>query len=86
MKRGGLGIPYPRLLVEREYNTYKAASEVLVGSLLGGNNFNYVAHKGCIHRASAERWKEWDFLETAALTRRKDLAYRAVSHCLQRAT
>ena len=44
MKHGGLGIPDPQFLVERVYNTYKAASEVLVGSFLGGTNFNYVVY------------------------------------------
>ena len=36
VKHGGLGIPYPRLFLERVTNTSKAASEVLVGSILGG--------------------------------------------------
>ena len=31
LKRGGLGITDPRLAAEFIYNTYKAASEVLVG-------------------------------------------------------
>ena len=71
MKRGGLGIPYPRLLVEREYNTYKAASEVLVGSLLGGSNLNYVAHKGYVCRERADGQKQREFSNKAALTRWK---------------
>ena len=44
MKQGGQGIPDPRLLVERAYNTSKAASEVLIGSLLGGSDLNYVVY------------------------------------------
>ena len=36
VKRRGLGILKPRLLAEHAYNTSKSASEVLVGSLLGG--------------------------------------------------
>ena len=50
-KYGGLGIPDPRLLAKRAYNTSKAASEVLVYSLLGGTGLNYIAHKGCVRRA-----------------------------------
>ena len=48
MEHGGLGIPYPRLLAYCVYNTSKASSEVLLGSLLGGTDFNYVARKGCV--------------------------------------
>ena len=40
VKRGGLGIPDPRILAERSYNTSKEASEVLVVSLLGGTDLN----------------------------------------------
>ena len=54
VKLRGLGIPDPGLSVEREYNTSKAPSEVLVGTLLGGTDLNYVAHKGCVRRASAD--------------------------------
>ena len=46
VKRGGLCIPDHRLSAEHAYNTSKAAREVLIGSILGGNNLNYVAHKG----------------------------------------
>ena len=42
VKCGGLGIPNPRLSAERAYSTSKAASKVLIGSLLGGTNLNYV--------------------------------------------
>ena len=52
VKCGGLGILYPQLSEERLYNTSRAASEVLVGSLLGGTDLNYVAHKVCEHSAS----------------------------------
>ena len=58
VKRGGLGIPDPRMLEERVYNTSKAASEVLVCSLLGGTDLNYVAHKGCVRRSSADGRKQ----------------------------
>ena len=44
-KHIGLGIPEPRLLLECAYNTSKSASEVLVGSIIGGNSLNYVSHK-----------------------------------------
>ena len=55
MKRGGLGIPEPHLLVERAYNTSKSSSEVLVGSLLGGTNLNYVVHKGPVRQILLSR-------------------------------
>ena len=57
VKHGGLGIPKPSLSVERAYNTSKAASKVLVGSLLGGTDLNYVVHKGCVRRDSVNRQK-----------------------------
>ena len=56
VKRGDLGIMDPRLSEECAYNTSKATNEVLVGSLLGGTNLNYVANRGCVHRASADGW------------------------------
>ena len=40
VKRGSLGIPDPRVLVEHVYNTSKVASEVIVGSLLGVTKLN----------------------------------------------
>ena len=58
VKHVGLGIPDPGLSEEHTYNTSKAASEVLVGSLLGGNNLNHVSHKGCVRRASADGRKQ----------------------------
>ena len=69
MKRGGLDTLDPRLLVECAYNTSKAFIAVLVVSLLGRTDLNYVAHKGCVHRESADRRKQRDFLEATALTR-----------------
>ena len=45
MKHSVLDISDPWMLAERAYNTSKAASEVLIGSLLGGTDLNYVAHK-----------------------------------------
>ena len=74
VNRGGLGIPDPRLLVERAYNTSKSASEVLIGSLLGGTDLNYVSNKGCVRRASADGQKQREFSETAALTLQKELS------------
>ena len=71
MKRRELGIPDPWLSAERAYNTSKAASEVLVVSLLGGTDLKYVAHKGCVFRASADGWKRREFLEKAALKDRR---------------
>ena len=78
IKRGGLGIPDPRLLAEHAYNTSKASSEVLVGLLLGGTDLNYVAHKVCVRRASDDGQKQWEFWETARLTIHKEQVYGAV--------
>ena len=86
MKHGGLSIPYPRLSIERAYNILKGAIEVLVSSLLGGTDLNYVLHKGCIHRASADRRNQRKISEKAALTRRKNLVDRAGMNHLQWAT
>ena len=74
MKHGGLGIPDPRLSSELAYNTSKSASEVLVGSLIGGTELNYVSHKGCIRRASADGQKQQELTDKAVLLRRKELA------------
>ena len=41
---GGLGIPDPRLSAESSYNTSKANSGELVGSILGGTELNYVGN------------------------------------------
>ena len=60
-KHVGLGIPEPRLLSECAHNTSKSASEVLIGSLIGGTSLNYVSHKECIHRASADGKKQRKF-------------------------
>ena len=84
MKRGGLGIRDPWLLEKRAYNTSKSDSEVLVVSLLGGIDLNYIAHKGYVRRLSADGQKHQDFLEKAALTRQKDMADMAVLNRLQR--
>ena len=75
VKRGGLDIPDLRLLVKSEYNTSKAASEVLVGSLLGGTDLNYVDIKACAHRLSADGRKQRKYLGISALTIRKDMVY-----------
>ena len=40
VKRGGLGIPDPRMSTERAYNTPKAYSNALVGSILGFIDLN----------------------------------------------
>ena len=71
VKHGGLGITDPRLMSERMYNNPKAASEFLVGSLLGDNNFNYIGHKGCVCRERADKQKQREFLDTVALERGK---------------
>ena len=73
MKCGGLGIPNPWLLEERENNISKVAIKVLVGSLLIVANLNCVAHKGCVRRVSADGWKQRDFSGTAVLTIMKEL-------------
>ena len=71
---------------ERTYNTYKSAREVLVGSLLGGTDLNYVAHKFFVRRPSADGLKQREFLEMTAMTRRKDLADGVGLNRLRRAT
>ena len=86
VKHGVLCIPDPRLLEERTYNTYKASREVLVGSLLGGTDLNYVAHKFFVRRPSADGLKQREFLEMTAMTRRKDLADGVGLNRLRRAT
>ena len=58
MKCGGLGIPNPWLLEERENNISKVASKVLVGSFLIVTNLNYVVHKGYVHRARSDERKQ----------------------------
>ena len=73
MKRGDLGIPYPLLSVDRAYNTSNAACEVLIVSLLGGTDLNYVAHKVCVRRDSTYRRKQRELGEKAVLSRRKEL-------------
>ena len=85
VKRGVLGIPDPRLLAQCAYNTSKSASEILVGSLLGGTNLNYVARIGGIFRASDDRWKHWEFSDKAALTIQKALVDRAGLNSFRRA-
>ena len=85
MKCRGLGIPYPQLYEERTYNTSKAASDVLVVSLLGGIDLNYVAHKGYVRRASHNRWKQRDIAEKAMFLIRKDIADGAGLNRLQQA-
>ena len=74
VKVGGLGIPHPRLSSECVYNTSNAAIKVLLGSLLGGTDLNYVAHKGCIRRSRSDGRKHRELAEKAELTRRKELA------------
>ena len=83
-KHVGLGITEPQLLSECAYNTSKSASEVLIGSLIGGTSLNYISHKECIHRASADRQKQRKFSETKALTIWKELMDRAGLNCLWR--
>ena len=86
VKLSGLGIPDPWLSVEHADNTFKSASEVLVDLLLGGTDLNYVVHKGCVRRASTEERNQHNFPETAALTRRKELAEEAGLNYRHRAT
>ena len=52
VKREGLGILDPQHSVGSTYNIFKAASEELLGYLLGGTNLNYVGHRACIHSTS----------------------------------
>ena len=61
---------------DRVYNTPKAASEFLVGSLLGDTDLNYVEHKACVHRSSMDTQKQREYLAIEVLTSRKELADR----------
>ena len=72
MKRGGMGIPYPCLLVELAHNTSNASRKLLVGSLLGRTDLNYVAHKARTHRSSVGVRKQQGYSDIKALTRRKE--------------
>ena len=56
---------------------------VLVGSLLGGTDLNYIAHKGCICRASADRRNQQEVEEKAVFLIQKELADEAGLNCLQ---
>ena len=58
VKCDGLGITEPWLSADSAYNTSKAACGDLVGSLLGGNDHNYVSHRVYVHGASARARKE----------------------------
>ena len=71
MKHGGLDKPDPYLLEERTYNISKAAREVLVGSLLEGTNLDYVAHKGCVRRASSNGRNQREGLKACQVNRRR---------------
>ena len=71
---GGLGILYPWLSAESAYNTYKANSGELVGSLLGGIDLNYVRHRECVRKESAGVRKEQKHVEMVGMDRRKELA------------
>ena len=60
LKWGGLDIPDPRLSAEHVYNSTKAASDALVGSLLGGTNHNYIYNKAFMRISSVDSQKQWD--------------------------
>ena len=76
----------PPVSAYNAYNTSKAAIEVLVGSLLGDTNLNYVAHKGFVCRASANRWKQREIAEKEVILIRKELEDRVGLNCLRQAT
>ena len=48
VKHGGLGIPDPRSLAKSAYNTSKASSGGMLGSLLGIISLTYVGHRAYI--------------------------------------
>ena len=50
VKIDGLGILNTLLSSERAYNTSKAVTWELVGSILGGSAVNYVGHWACIRQ------------------------------------
>ena len=67
VKHGGLDLLDPWLSAERAY-TFKSVSEVMVGSLLGVIDLNYVTHKSSVCRMSADGQKRWEYLDINALT------------------
>ena len=71
VKRGRVGIPYPRKLVEPVHETPEEACKMLVESLLGGADLNYAGHRSCARKASARVSKEREREESAALAERK---------------
>ena len=55
----------------------------MVGSLLGGTNLNYIAHKGCVRRSRADGQKQREFSEKEVFTRQRELMDRAGLNCLR---
>ena len=86
MKYIGVGITDHQLLVECAYSTSTSSSEVLVGSLMGGTDLNYVEHNACKHRLSVYAQKQQEYSEIEIVTRRKDMADRVVLNRLRWAT
>ena len=62
---GSLDIPDPLSSEESSYNTSKAASGELVGSLLGGTALNYIGHMSCVRGASVGARKEQNYVDIA---------------------
>ena len=73
VKPGRLSIPSPQLSAESAYNTYKASSGKLVGSLLGSTTLNYVDHRDCVRRESKRARKEWQYVYMSELGILKEL-------------
>ena len=68
------------------HNTSKAAIQAPVVSLIGSTNINYVVYKSCVCTSGADRWKQWEYSEIEALTKRKEMAYGAGLNRLRRET
>ena len=68
------------------YKTSNAANEVLVGSLLGGNNLNYISDKGFVCRSSADNQNKSNLLDKVVFLRQKDMADRVGLNRLRQAT
>ena len=72
--------------MESVYNTYKAASGELLGSLLGGTALNYVGHRDCVCGDILGARKERKCLDMTDLDRQKGLMGGQERNSLKRET
>ena len=74
VKQGVLGIPNPHLSTDSAYNTSKAASGEMVGSLLGGTTLKYKGRRSCVCGTTTGTKKQQNRLEKEDLDRQKNPA------------